>query len=95
MLLDFASHVSSVPLADTVFIAAKNGNDIADQIKNFVAPLAAVIIGVMGIRFLVGEQKSLAGFIGFLLLGIIVYALIEWGQQILNSLGEIFRSWVA
>jgi hypothetical protein len=67
---------------------------IAVDIRKFVAPLAAIIIGVVGLKYLFGDQRSLAGFIGFLFLGIVVYSLIQWGESILESLGGIFRSWV-
>ncbi len=93
MLFEIASNVAAVPSTDLVNLA-KEGQAIAEDIRTFVAPLAAIIIGVMGIRYLVGDQRSLAGFIGFLLLGIVVYALIRWGDQILNSLGGVFRTWV-
>lgn len=93
MVAEIVSSIAASP-ADLVFLA-KEGDAIAQDIRTFVAPLAAIIIGVMGIRYLVGDQRSLAGFIGFLLLGIVVYALIMWGNEILNALGGVFRSWVA
>lgn len=75
-------------------LLAVSDDTVADQIRMFIAPLAAIIIGVMGIRYLFGDQKSLAGFIGFLFLGMVVYSLIQWGETILTSLGGLFRGWV-
>lgn len=74
-------------------LVALSGQSVSADIQAFMAPLAAILIGVMGIRYLVGEQKSPAGFIGFLLLGIVVYVLIQFGGTILSSLGNLFRSW--
>jgi hypothetical protein len=71
-------------------IAALADPALADDIRRFIGPLAAVIIGVMGLRYLVGDQKSLAGFVGFLFLGIAVYSLIQWGEPILGFLGGWF-----
>ncbi|TWP43241.1 hypothetical protein FKR81_42730 [Lentzea tibetensis] len=75
-------------------LLAADGGQIAADIRNFAAPLAAVIIGVIGLKYLFGENKSLAGFIGFLFLGLTVFALIKWGDGILDGLGDTFRSWV-
>jgi hypothetical protein len=82
-------------LASQVLDALSEQGIIAGQIRDFVAPLAAVIIGVIGLKYLFGDQRSLAGFIGFLFLGIIVFGLIKWGDSILESLGGVFSSWVA
>jgi len=92
MLSEVVTHAAAN--SDTLFIAAKTGGAIATDIRNFIAPLAAVIIGVIGLKYLFGDQRSLAGFIGFLFLGIVVFALIKWGDAILESLGGLFRSWV-
>ncbi|PSL57819.1 hypothetical protein B0I31_10130 [Saccharothrix carnea] len=67
---------------------------IARDIRDFLAPLAAVIIGVIGLKYLFGDQRSIAGFVGFLFLGVVVYSLIKWGDAILGSLGGLFRGWV-
>jgi hypothetical protein len=48
----------------------------------------------MGIRYLFGEQKSLAGFFGFLVLGILVFTLIQLGDSLLEVLGGLIASWV-
>ncbi|KOX22763.1 hypothetical protein ADK67_22845 [Saccharothrix sp. NRRL B-16348] len=75
-------------------LLAVSGEAIAPDIRGFIAPLVAIIIAVMGIRYLFGDQKSLAGFIGFLFLGMIVYSLIQWGDVVLESLGGLFQGWV-
>lgn len=67
---------------------------LAGDIRGFVAPLAAVIIGVIGLKYLFGDQRSIAGFFGFLVLGIAVFTLIKWGEGLLAALGGVFRSWV-
>jgi hypothetical protein len=82
-------------MASLATLAELSGQTIATDIINFMAPVSAVIIGVIGLKYLFGDQRSLAGFIGFLFLGIGVFALIKWGDSILESLGGIFRSWVA
>ncbi|MCC8244896.1 hypothetical protein [Saccharothrix luteola] len=71
-----------------------SGEAIAPDIRHFIAPLAAIIIAVMGIRYLFGDQKSIAGFFGFLFLGMLVYSLIVYGEVLLGGLGELFRGWV-
>lgn len=80
---------------DILLAVSRDGNAIAQDIRNFTAPLVAVIIGVIGIRYLFGDQRSLAGFVGFLFLGMVVFSLIKWGDLLLESLGGVFRGWVA
>lgn len=70
-------------------ILAASGDSIANALKGFVAPIAAVLVGAVGLKYLFGEEKSLAGFIGFLILGAFVYALIAFGNVILGSLGKV------
>ena len=94
MFCQFVTDFAGGPGVDLAFLAVKTGDEIANDIKTFVGPIAAVIIGVMGLRYVFGDQRSLAGFVGFLLLGIVVYVLIMYGQAILESLGGVFRSWV-
>jgi dolichol kinase len=76
-------------------ILAATGQSIATKLKDFVAPIAAVLVGAFGLKYLFGEEKSLAGFIGFLILGVFVYALIQWGEVILKSLGGIVNNIVS
>ncbi|GIJ51901.1 hypothetical protein Val02_87870 [Virgisporangium aliadipatigenens] len=82
--------VMSVVAEPTVLAAT--GQSIANELKAFVAPIAAVLVGAFGLKYLFGEEKSLAGFIGFLFLGAFVYALIQWGDTILKSLGGIINT---
>jgi hypothetical protein len=70
-----------------------SGDLIAADARHFFAPIAAVLIGIVALKFLFGENKSLAGFIGFLLLAIAVYALIWYGEDILASMGETVATW--
>jgi hypothetical protein len=81
-------------LADPAILAA-TGESIATKLKEFVAPIAAVLVGAFGLKYLFGEEKSLAGFIGFLFLGAFVYALIQWGDAILRSLGGVINTILA
>lgn len=80
-------------LAPAVISLATDGGSLAGDIRRFVGPIAAVIIGVMGLRYLFGDKRSIPGFIGFLLLGVATYWLIVFGDLILGSLGDIFRAW--
>lgn len=75
----------SAPLAVT-------GDSIAAGLQDFVAPIAAVLIGAVGLKYLFGENRSLAAFIGFVFLGAFVYALIKWGDTILGALGGVVHS---
>jgi hypothetical protein len=75
-------------------LLAVSGGTIASDIRDFTAPLVAVIIGVIGLKYLFGDQRSLAGFFGFLFFGLVVFSLIKWGETILESLGGVFRGWV-
>ncbi|MGH3545511.1 MAG: hypothetical protein ACRDPW_06260 [Mycobacteriales bacterium] len=93
MIVELAADFANGPVGDVILSGPKSGNAIAEDIRKFVAPLAALIIGVMGIRYLVGDQRSLAGFIGFFLLGIVVYALIRYGNEILGTFSDILKSW--
>lgn len=94
MFHEFAAQVVALPDTDVLYLAT-DGTKIAGGIRDFIAPLAAIIIGVMGIRYLIGDQRSMAGFIGFLLLGIVVYAFIKYGDTILNSFSQLLRGWLA
>jgi hypothetical protein len=76
--------VASTPLAVT-------GNSIAQNLQNFVAPVAGILIGLVGLKYLFGENRSLAGFIGFVFLGACVFALIRFGDSILGALGGILN----
>ncbi|MEQ4725767.1 P-loop NTPase fold protein [Nonomuraea sp. B19D2] len=71
---------------------APQGSDLAPGLRDFVASLVTVLIGVIGLKFLFGEQRSLAGFLGFLVLGVTVFALIKWGDVLLDLLGNAIRS---
>jgi hypothetical protein len=70
-------------------ILATSGDTIANKLQTFIAPIAAIVIGAVGLKYLFGENKSLAAFLGFVFLGACVYALIMWGDTILNSLGGV------
>ncbi|PZS09004.1 MAG: hypothetical protein DLM55_07415 [Acidimicrobiales bacterium] len=94
MIHEFAAQVVATHGADVLYLAT-DGNKIAGGVRDFIAPLAAIIIGVMGIRYLIGDQRSMAGFIGFLLLGIIVYAFIKYGKEILDSFSQLLQGWLA
>jgi hypothetical protein len=73
-------------------LAAPSGNSIAQNLQNFVAPIAGILIGLVGLKYLFGENRSLAGFIGFVFLGACVFALIRFGDSILGALGGILNS---
>ncbi|WP_163508609.1 hypothetical protein [Fodinicola acaciae] len=75
---------ASTPLAAT-------GDTIAQNLQNFVAPIAGILIGLVGLKYLFGENRSLAGFIGFVFLGACVFALIRFGSVILGALGGILK----
>jgi len=66
-----------------------SGAALARDIRGFVAPLAAIIISMMGIRYLFGPRPQRSAFVGFLLLGLAVYALISYGDEILGRLGNV------
>jgi hypothetical protein len=86
MVIDaLVSAAQSVPMA-------ASGNSIASGLQNFIAPIAAVLIGAFGLKYLFGEHKSLAAFIGFVFLGAFVYALIMFGNAILTALGGIVNT---
>jgi hypothetical protein len=80
--------VTSSPLAT-------DGNSIATNLKNFIAPVAGILIGLVGLKYLFGENRSLAGFIGFVFLGVCVFALIQFGEPILTALGNILKGIVS
>ncbi len=94
MVHEFAAQVVAAHDGNVLYLATDGGH-IANGVKDFIAPLAAIIIGVMGIRYLIGDQRSMAGFIGFLLLGIIVYTFIKYGEQILNAFSQLLQGWLA
>jgi hypothetical protein len=73
-------------------VLAATGETIATKLRDNIAPIAAVVVGAFGLKYLLREDKSLAGFVGFLMLGAFVYALIRWGGPILNSLGGLVSS---
>lgn len=75
-------------------LLAVSGDALAADIRNFIAPLAAVVIGVIGLKYLFGDQRSIAGFVGFLFLGLVAYSLVKYGDDVLESLGGLFRGWV-
>lgn len=81
-------------LAPAIISLGTDGSSVAEDVRRFIAPLAAIIIGVMGIRYLFGDHRSIAGFLGFLFLGIVVYALIQGGDRILEYLGGIVETWL-
>jgi hypothetical protein len=78
-----------------LLLSATTGAETAEPIARFVGPLAAVIIGTVGLKYLFGDQRSLAGFISFLLLGILAYALILFGEAAMDALGQLFWEWAA
>jgi hypothetical protein len=89
-LLDTVVQVmTSVPLA------APSGDSIARNLQNFVAPIAGILIGLVGLKYLFGENRSLAGFVGFVFLGACVFALIRFGDTILGALGGILSGIVS
>lgn len=69
------------------------GNTIASRVRTFFAPIAAVLIGIVALKFLFGENKSLAGFIGFMVLAVVVYGLIQFGDSILDALSGTVKAW--
>ncbi|MGP3981249.1 KAP family P-loop NTPase fold protein [Streptomyces sp. KR80] len=71
-----------------------DGDKFAENLKDFFAPIAAVLIGVIGLKYLFGQQKSLAGFVGFMVLAIAVFALIKHGEDLLYWLGCTLKSWL-
>jgi hypothetical protein len=85
------------PAFASVFGTGPEGSDqrVSEQIKLFIAPIAAILVGLVGLKYLFGDSRSLAGFISFLVLGILVFVLILYGNQFLDGLGGAFRSWVA
>jgi hypothetical protein len=85
VLSTLATLVQSDPMA-------ASGASIAAGLQDFVAPIAAVLIGAVGLKYLFGENKSLAAFIGFVFLGAFVYSLIKWGDSILGALGGVVQS---
>lgn len=76
----------------TNILAAADGPQIAANLKAFAAPVAGILIGLVGLKYLFGEHRSFAGFLGFVLLGICVFALIQFGEPILNTLGEAVKN---
>ena len=68
------------------FLLTAEGGQLAADIRDFMAPLSAVIIGVIGLKYLFGDQRSLAGFIGFLLLFIGLQGLWEQGAALAASM---------
>ncbi|MCI3226033.1 P-loop NTPase fold protein [Streptomyces sp. NP-1717] len=70
------------------------GDDFSSELKGFVASIGALLIGLIGVRFLFGEQKSLAGFLGFMMLAGAVYFFIMYGQEILGWLGGMIKAWL-
>lgn len=70
-----------------------DGKKLANGLQDFIAPIAAILIGVVALKFLFGENKSLAGFIGFMVLAVVVFALIKFGNQILGALASTVQSW--
>ncbi|MCL8015909.1 P-loop NTPase fold protein [Streptomyces sp. AS02] len=88
------SAASPISVTETGELARAGGGDAsAANLVDFFAPIAALLIGIVGVKFLFGEQRSLAGFIGFLVLAIAVFALIRHGSGMLDLLGCSFRSW--
>lgn len=85
VFVTLATLVQADPLAVT-------GDSIAAGLQDFVAPIAAVLIGAIGLKYLFGENKSLAAFIGFVFLGAFVYSLIKWGDSILGALGGVVQT---
>jgi hypothetical protein len=77
--------VNSVPLA------TPSGDSIATGLKDFVGPIAGILIGLVGLKYLFGENRSLAGFVGFVFLGACVFALIKFGDVILTGLGTVLK----
>lgn len=80
----------SAQLVDIVILAT-SGDQIADNIKTIIAPIAGILIGLVGLKYLFGENRSLAGFLGFLFLGVCVYALIQFGKPILDALSGLVQ----
>ncbi|GAA0903951.1 hypothetical protein [Virgisporangium aurantiacum] len=70
-------------------VLAVTGEGIATKLRSFFAPIAAVVIGVYGLRYLRGEDRSLALFLGYLAIAAFVFAMIQWGYAILTALGEL------
>lgn len=70
------------------------GANIAGELKGFFAPIVAIVIGLVGLKYLFGEDRSLAKFLGFLALGACVYGLLQFGDTILPALGRVFNSFL-
>ena len=66
----------------------------SEVLSHFVAPVAAGLVGAMGIKFLRGGNKSLAGFHCFLCLAACVYDTIIYGYVVLFSLGAVVSGWL-
>lgn len=93
MILETMSQLAgSVPVNEA---AAKTGAAIASSVANWLAPIAAILIGCVGLKYLFGDTRSMSGFIGFLVLGVFVYALIKWNNAIVSPLGEVFKGWLS
>ncbi len=76
-------------------LAAPTGATIAYHLKTFFAPVVAILIGLVGLKYLFGEDRSLAKFLGFLALGACVYALLWFGDTILPALGTLINGFLA
>ncbi|NUS44038.1 MAG: hypothetical protein HOQ24_10170 [Mycobacteriaceae bacterium] len=71
--------------------------EIAGDIRNFTAPLAATIINVIGMGYLFGKddrnRRSFAGWLGSFVFAMLIFVLIKWGDVVLEDLGALFRHW--
>ncbi len=95
MIVDTIHHViAAVPPEHFQAADPKTGREIASSVKGFVAPIAALLIGIFSLRYIAGENKSMGAFIGFVVLGIFVYALIQYGEVIVGPLSGVLKGWV-
>jgi hypothetical protein len=79
-------------LADGAGVFVVSGPDIAQKLESIIAPIAALFIGVYSLRYLRGEDRSLALFLGYIAIAACVYAMITLGTEILGALAGFVQS---
>lgn len=73
-------------------LLAVSGDSIASNIRSTIAPIVGILIALFGLRYLFGANRSLTNFLSFLVLGAAVWALIQFGQPILDGLGGLVKT---
>ncbi|WP_204003837.1 hypothetical protein [Virgisporangium aurantiacum] len=81
-----------VQLAAGSGVLALDGQNIANKLEGIIAPIAALFIGVYSLRYLRGDDRSLALFLGYLAIAACVYAMISFGYEILGVLSGFVQS---